>query len=271
MSSNPEIRQLPAGHGWIWAKESLNLVLRQPLPLLLIGLVLQLVLGLTQVPLLGLLVLLAIPVLTAGVLQAMNLTDRGERPTLGVLFAGMGSPAMGHLLLLGVLLLAGSMLAAVMMVMPVMAGLDPDLVSRLEQGDFTALEELPLEEFHKVFIAMLIGMAITGTLSYFAIPLVWFRGLNIWSAIGLGVKAMLRNWQAFLVLGIVVFGVGLLLGLLVSSLILSVGAGSPLWMLVILPMIAFQLFMFAVQYVSYRDIFQMETPAPAQDDNQLLA
>ena len=64
------IRVLPARQGIAWLAQGVALIRAQPARLLFLAVLLQLILGLTRVPLLGLFVILAVPALSAGVLQA---------------------------------------------------------------------------------------------------------------------------------------------------------------------------------------------------------
>ena len=63
-------RLVPPSHGFAWMVQSLSLIRLQAGRLLLIGLLMQLILGLSQLPLIGLLIMLSVPGLTAGLLQA---------------------------------------------------------------------------------------------------------------------------------------------------------------------------------------------------------
>ena len=88
MSDQPTqpIRKVPAARGLAWFSGSWELVRRQPLRLLLISLFFQFFLGFSQADVLGLLVILCLPVLSAGMLHAFFLVERGEKPMLAVLF-----------------------------------------------------------------------------------------------------------------------------------------------------------------------------------------
>ena len=78
--ASPAPRRRPAAAGWAWLRSSLSLFRAQPARLLLIAVLLQLILGLSRVPGLGLLVILAVPALTAGLLQALHLVETGRWP-----------------------------------------------------------------------------------------------------------------------------------------------------------------------------------------------
>ena len=60
-----------------WLVQSMSLLRLQAGRLLLIALLMQLVLGLSQLPLIGLLIILCVPALNAGLLEAFHVTARG--------------------------------------------------------------------------------------------------------------------------------------------------------------------------------------------------
>ena len=80
------IQKLPAARGLAWLSGSWGLIKRQPVRLLLISLFFQFLLSFSQTGALGLVVVLCLPVLSAGLLQAFFLVEQGEKPMLAVLF-----------------------------------------------------------------------------------------------------------------------------------------------------------------------------------------
>ena len=106
MSANKllKINVLPAGRGLVWLTQSLRLIRSQPSRLLFLALLLQLILGLTRLPLIGVIVIMAMPALSAGLLQAFYLAASGQTPTSNILFTPLFSGARtGRLLGLGLL------------------------------------------------------------------------------------------------------------------------------------------------------------------------
>jgi hypothetical protein len=155
--------------------------------------------------------------------------------------------------------------------------LDPDLLARIEQGDIDAMSVLDQATLHRLIIAFMIGLSVTGVLSYMTIPLIWFHDRKLGAALANGVRALIVNWKPFLVLGLgmaaILVPMVLLAGILVS-LASSAGLLSIILMgLVILLLLAFQLIMFATQYCAFRDIFGLESESAllhGTDDSQLL-
>ena len=268
----------PAVRGLTWLTHAIALLGRQPLRLMLLGLVLQMLAGLTQAGALGALFVLLVPSLTAGILQAMYLVDAGYRPPLSTLFSVFGSPdRLLRLVLLGGLMLLGGVLAVMLALSGTIAGMPPDALARLEQGDVEALLSIDPAILQRLMLALVAGLLISGTLSYFAVPLIAFRNAPLGSALLAGLSGMLRNWRPFLVLGLMLAVLSVPVVIL-SALLLGLSAtdaGLPplLGVLMLFLAVLYQLLIFATQYTAFRDIFgfpQTSGPRPA-DDAQLVA
>jgi hypothetical protein len=274
-----QVRVAPPRHGIAWLVQSVALLRVQPGRLLFIAVLLQLMMGLTQVPMVGFLLILSVPALSAGVLQAFRVTAEGGRPAPVLLFSPLFSGShTGRLLSLGALMFAVGILTASLFLSGNEMVLDPDLLARIEQGDIEALSVLDQDTLHRMVIAFLIGISVSGTLSYMTIPLIWFHDRKLGAALNLGLRALVANWKPFLMLGLgmaallvpVVLLAGILVGLAGSAGLLSV----ILMGLVMILLLAFQLILFATQYCAFRDIFGLESvPAPpaGTDDSQLVA
>jgi hypothetical protein len=269
---------LPASRGLAWLTASLELLKRDLLRLLLIGLLLQLLAGLTQVGVLAILFVLAVPALSAGMLQAMHGVDAGARPYPGLLFAAFTRPdRLLRLLLLGGLMLAVTVGAVMVAVSGALTGLDADTLARLEQGDVEAFLMMDPGLIERLMLALALGLVTSGTLSFFAIPLVWFRNMPLGQAIWQGLLGMMRNWRPLLVLGLFL-GVLAVPAALLSALVLGLNAtgqgGSPLLtVLMLFVAVVYQLLLFAGQYLTFRDIFRFRRPSSRGpgDEGQLVA
>lgn len=271
--------KLPAARGLAWVTGSWGLVKRQPLRLLLISLFLQFFLSFSQAGVLGLLVILCLPVLSAGMLQAFNDVERGEKPILAVLFLPFTSTRkLTTLLLLGAVVMVLGFLAITLIMSGQVMNIDEEVLRRIEQGDLEALQLIDPQVMENAVFAMGIGAAISGTVTYFAVPLIWFKQQRMGAAIGLGLKALVRNWRPLLVIGMLLGLLAVPIGLLFGSFYLSAlsgGTASPVLAFLILllgPM--FQLLLFGTQYLAFRDIFGIDSNAAAgagSKDDQLLA
>jgi hypothetical protein len=270
---------LPFSRGLAWLVQSMTLLRMQSARLILIAIFMQVILGLTQVPIIGLLIILSVPALSAGVLEAFDVTGRGGIPSLNLLFRPMTtSKYSGRLLLMGALIFAVGVLSISLVLSGNEALLDPGLMSRIEQGDVDAISQIDQQAIGKMVLAFLVGISISGTLSYFTIPLIWFGDRKLGAALGEGLKAMVRNWKPFIMLALGLF-ITLVPVVVISGLLFGMASGkgalSVIVMAVIMILIlAFQMVLFGTQYCAYRDIFGMgESAAPNEpgDDSQLLA
>ena len=268
-----EPRRVAPSRGMGWLLQSVALLRLQPGRLLLIALLMQLVLGLTQLPLLGLLVVLAVPGLSAGVLEALHVTACGRRPELRMMFLPLASrPHSARLLALGGLIFAIGVLTMSLLLSGSETLMDPAMIERLEQGDLDAVTSLDQQALAEMALAFLIGIAVSGTLSFFAIPLIWFRSYRLGPALLVGLRALVINWLPFLLLGL---GLGLVLMPLavVTGVLIGLAAQGGLVTvfsmgLVVVLLLLFQLLMFATQYCAFRDIFGAPPEAAGMPDNQ---
>jgi len=272
------IRKLPAARGLAWVSGSWGLVKRQPLRLLLISLFFQFLLSFSQTGPLGLVVILCLPVLSAGLLHAFLLVEHGEKPMLAVLFMPFTAKgSIGSLLLLGGVAMAVALLIVTLALAGQMLDIDPDIIIRIEQGDLDALQLIDPQVMQSAVLALALGAAISGSITYFSVPLIWFRKQKMGSALITGLKGLGRNWKPLLVIGLFLAIVAVPIVLLFGSFYLSAlsqGTASTLlgFLLLLLgPM--FQLLLFGTQYLAFRDIFGLdEAVAPANKTNdQLIA
>jgi hypothetical protein len=271
--------RLPASRALAWLAGSWGLVKRQPVRLLLIGLFFQFMLSFSQADLLGLLLVLCLPVFSAGMLQAFHLVARGEKPLLFVLFLPFtASHAVSRLLLLGGMV----MVLGLLLVTSVLAGhamdIDPAMLSQVEQGEVDLLSVVDPVVLEKALLALALAAALSGLMTYFPVPLIWFSRIATGRALLLGLRALGRNWRPLLL-------VGCLLGLLLVPIVLmfggiylsaATGGAAPTWLALLSVLLGalFQLLLFGTQYLAFRDIFGIGEPSGEEEregDDQLLA
>ena len=205
MNGHPpqDFHKLPAARGLAWITGSWGLVKRQPLRLLLISLFLQFFLSLSQAGALGLLVILCLPVFSAGMLPAFYTVERGGKPNLAIFFMPFTSTKMlSTLLMLGAVVMVLGFLAITLMMSGQVMNIDVEVLSRIEQGDLDALQLIDPKIMENAVFAIAIGAAISGSITYFAVPLIWFRQQGMRRAIPLGLMARVRNWRPLLVIGV---------------------------------------------------------------------
>lgn len=272
------IRKMPAASGFAWVSGSWGLVKRQPFRLLLISLFFQFLLSFSQMGPLGMVIILCLPVLSAGLLQAFFLVEHGEKPMLAVLFIPFTVKGrIGPLLLLGGVAMAVALLVVTFTLAGQMPDIDPDIILRIEQGDLDALQLIDPQVLQSAVVAMAIGAAISGCITYFSVPLIWFRQYGVGSALIMGLKALARNWRPLLV-------IGLFLGLLAIPIVLLFGsfylsalsegtASTVLGFILLLVGPIFQLMLFGTQYLAFRDIFGLDEAviSASRPKDQLVA
>lgn len=272
------IQKLPAARGLAWLSGSWGLIKRQPVRLLLISLFFQFLLSFSQTGALGLVVVLCLPVLSAGLLQAFFLVEQGEKPMLAVLFMPFTAKrCIGSLVLLGAVAMVVALLFVTLVLAGQMVDIDPDIIIRIEQGDLDALQLIDPQVLETAVLSMALGAAISGMLTYFSVPLIWFRNQKMGSALLTGLKGLGRNWKPLLV-------IGLMLGLLAVPIVLLFGsfylsalsegtASTLLGILLLLLGPMFQLILFGSQYLAFRDIFGLDeaTATTRKPEDQLVA
>ncbi len=265
--------------GIAWLVQSLALLRMQSGRLLLIAVFMQVILGLTQLPLIGMLIMISVPALSAGILEAFDVTSRGGRPGLNLLFKPLTSGThTGRLFLMGLLVFAVGILSISLMLSGSEELLDPEMVSRIEQGDINALTELDQGSLGKMVMAFLVGIAISGTLSYFTIPLIWFGDRSLGPALAEGIKALIVHWRPFLTLALGLFLISIPV-IVVAGLMIRMAASGGLISVIVMAgmmilLLAFQMLLFASQYCAFRDIFgigEHSGPSSKEDDGQLVA
>lgn len=277
--SAAKFSKLTASHGVSWLTSAWALIRTQTIRLLLISLFFQFFLSLANAGMLGLLVVLCLPVLSAGMLHSIEIADSGKKPILALLFVGFSSgKSLSKLLLLGAIVMVTGFLIVTLVMSGQVMNIDPEILTRIEQGDLDAIQAIDPQIIKNAMFAMLIGAAISGTLTYFAVPLIWFRDESVSQSILVGLAAMARNWRPLLVVGIllamVVAPIGLLFGFFFMSSLQGSAISSVLAFAILLFVPLFQLLVFATQYMAFRDIFNMKAEQDQNSDeggNQLVA
>lgn len=262
-----------------WLGSAWTILRAQTLRLLLISLFFQFFLSFAQAGILGLVVLLCLPVFSAGILHSLHTVALGQKPILAMLFVGFSNgKRLSKLLLLGAIVMVIGLLVVTIAMSGQVMNLDPELLTRIEQGDIDAIQAIDPQVIRNAMFAMLIGAAISGTLTYFAVPLIWFKDATVGQALWVGLTAMAKNWQPLLVIGLllalIAVPIGLLFGIFFLAALKGGAASSALAFLILLFGPLFQLLVFSTQYVAFRDVFRFEVAPDSQDssgDNQLVA
>lgn len=253
---------MPASRGLAWLLTTFSLIRQQTWRLLTVAVMVQLALSFTQLPIIGLIIVFAMPILSAGMLQSFDHVRRGLPLSPMVLFAPLGNKQLAvRLLLLGGLIA----LVAVLIISWMLSGIeefkDPEFLTRIEQGDLNAVLELDPAVVQRAFLSIVLGVGVSGILSNFTIPLVWFRQMSLGLAIATGLRAMFKNWLPFLVLALMLFvlliPLSIILGLLIGIAAVAGGPGIIQYALILLLVLTFQLVMFGTQYCAFAEIFEL--------------
>ena len=256
-------QKVPAARGLAWISGSWQLVKRQPLRLLLISLFFQFFLSLSQADALGLLVILCLPVLSAGMLHAFLVVEQGQKPILAVLFMPFTvRGSVSRLLLLGALVMVLGILVVSMVLAGQILDVDPEILNQIEQGNLDALQLIDPQILENTIIAMAIAAAISGSITYFSVPLIWFKKQAVGVSVVVGLKAMALNWRPLLLIGLVLGLLAVPIVLLFGSFYVSALSGGTastvLTFLLLLLGPLFQLLLFGTQYLAFRDIFGLD-------------
>lgn len=262
-----------------WISDAFGVLRQQPFRLLVLGLLLQLLGGFSQAGIFGVLFVIAAPALAAGMLQGVHEVAQGGRPRLMVLFSAFAnSGRLPGLLMLGLVTLLVSLFTVVIVVGGSVGNLDPELLTRIEAGDASAINDIDPQILMRSMLGLAFGVLLGASLGFYAIPLIWFFGLSFNRAVWLGLWVMVRQWRALLVLGLLMA----LLGLPVASAAaMALGAqqlsGNPsplLTLFMLLLLVGYQLLAFVTQYVSFREVFSgpsRQEPEVSPSDDQLVA
>jgi uncharacterized membrane protein len=245
--------RVPAEQGARWIGDGWRAFMATPGMWLVLAIIWVLVLAALQlIPLVGTLASYLIgPALAGGLLTCARDSLGGRSIDPGQLFDPLTrDDTRGPILVLGALFLVANLVLAVLGMMLFAGGAGMLLLEHggaLGEGgatlDAAAAAQLGLGALLGVLVVFTLGLLVT-ILFYYAIPLVMFAGVRPSAAIGLGVRGIVRNWLALLVLGVL-------------WLMLSVLATIPLFLgwLVLLPLT------FGAWFASYRDVYPMNEPA----------
>ena len=242
-------RKVAAGEGWQWVRSGFMLYRRNPLLLsAAFAMLFGAVMALGLVPQVGgALSEFASPLMVAGFMAAFRALDEGRDLELPHFLAGVRGPAI-PLMTIGAVQLMGAL--AIGLVMEKM-GFDAEafVAAARTQQDPVVLQAM----LNEVAPAVLAGLLLFTPLmmaTWFAPALILFGGARPATALGVSMKAVLRNWAALLVNGLAL-GMMLFLAALVPLM---------LGLLVAMPVL------FGSLYASYQAIFAVwaddSTPPP---------
>jgi hypothetical protein len=237
------LRKVATDNGWHWIAGGWDHFKRNPfawIGALIVWYVIILVADF--IPFIGsLAVNLFSPVFIAGFMLGASEQDSGGDFTVQHLFAGF-SANLGNLVLTGLLyLVAGAIVGVVAVLLFAMTGLG----SMIQQAEMGSIGAGPSVVSIMLLVTVILTLLAVMSMAFWFVPLlVVFDGISPVQAIPMSFAACWKNALAFLVYGLVAFGLALLA-------MLTLGLG----------FIVFAPVMMASIYVSYRDIFHGVAPA----------
>jgi hypothetical protein len=227
-TSNQDIpRKVAASQGFQWVATGFRLYRKGPLLLsAAFGMLFGVVMALGLIPVIGgSLSELASPLMVAGFMAAYRALDEGNELELPQFMAGVQGPAIPLMAVGAVQLLGALLISQVMLGM----GFDPQAVMAAAKNAETSPEQLQAL-LNQSMPALLTGMALFTPLimaTWFAPALILFGGARPLTALGVSMRAVVKNWAAMLTnsiaLGLLLFLAALvpmLLGLLVAMPVL---------------------------------------------------
>lgn len=257
-----EPRALSAGRGWQWIVGGFLIFRKNPVVWILIIVTLYVAFAvLARIPILGIVFVLLMPALLAGLMEGCRALDAGQELKITHLVCGFQKNA-AHLVTLGGISLVSNLL--VLMVGAMMMG---DAAITIMKSAATgpadpAASEAVLREAPRVLTAALVSLLISLPLLmalWFAPLLVYFEDLKPVRSLMISFQACWKNAIPFLLYG------GVFLVAVVALTPISISFRQydlSVWLLapVLVPSI----------YASYKDIFTVAGAAPASGGNPVL-
>jgi len=248
-----EIRIVKAGRGWQWIKEGVALFQKSPLHwVLFVSVLFVAIKVLLLIPLLGLVVMLAIPVLLVGMMEGCRALEYGKPLAFGYLLSGFVRNTAA-LVTLGGISLAGNLLLLL-----IISGIGGDAIMAVMK--FAAQNKVTPENVHeireaasKATFSVLLGWALSIPLLmalWFAPLLAYFNNMKPLRSMLYSLAACWRNMPAFLLYGAVLFAALMLVTpISMAARMLDLG----LWLLapILIPTV----------YAGYKDIFDINETA----------
>jgi hypothetical protein len=254
------LRTVKAARGWTWIVEGIRLFLRKPISSIVTLLILFAGMKLVgQVPLLGLIAMLLMPVFLAGLMDGCKAVDDGRPLALSYLVKGFSKNA-GWLVTLGGLYLIGNFI--VVMIVVALGG-DAFLAIARTLTSGAQLTPQLAEQMQAATLAIT-RAALIGSLAslpllmafWYAPLLTYFDNVTPLRALQASFVACIKNTLPMFVYGLVLFAVMMVLvplGIRVGLYDLGLWLMAP----ALVPSI----------YASYKDIFVRRAAPPAENDD----
>jgi hypothetical protein len=250
--------KVEAGRGLTWLTEGIRLVIANPMPFLVMGLILAVI---NFIPILGGLVLtICGPALIGGIVYAAREQAEGSKAEIAHLFRAFQEPGkIGPMLLLCLPAIVGG---AVLLILGLMFGLGALIGGGLSasSGATEGIAGAIGGGFLVLLLVAVTLMFLIYALQFFAVPRVMLDGIEPFAAMRESLGACIANIGAFLVFAIVLFVAFIVLAF-VLMLVPIIG-----W----IALVAAASVVFATaEYFAWKQVFGTEAnrvlpPAPAQ-------
>lgn len=268
-----DIRKVPIGAGAEWLLGGIALMRRAPLTLGLLGLIWG---GLSALGSLGgqvwlsLLMALAGPILFGGIIYATREVEQGRPASPAHLLQGVRDGKAPRLLAMLLPQAVAMIVLAVLLV--AMVGVDQlehmsaVMVELQTNPDPALMETLPLGALFGWFVAALAIGVVMGFFTFIAIPEVMFTDRGAFAAMGLSLRACLRNIGALLVMLVLVMiamiALSLALQLVGALLAFAIGAHASMFAVQLLLMAILLPVLGGAVYLAWR---QMVGDVPVEE------
>ncbi|MFZ2123049.1 MAG: BPSS1780 family membrane protein [Rhodoferax sp.] len=260
-----KLKLVPARTGAAWVKLGMQTFFKQPLALAGLFVIFMAVMSLaTMLPILGLpLAMTLLPAATLGLMAATREATQGKFPMPLILFTAFrAAPAKVRAMLkLGAMYTGGFML-----VMGASYLVDGGGFARLYLGGSAPTAELLQSPDFQTAMWVFIGLHLPLSLMFWHAPaLVFWNDLPPLKSMFFSIVACFRNFWAFTIFGLSWMGTIVLAVLALGTLGKLLGNPGLLGVLLFPALMLLASMFFTSLYFSYRDSFELEPPAPAQD------
>lgn len=252
------IRKVPAGNGVTWITEAVQLILKNPGPFALMGLVIA-VAGV--IPILGTLALAVLgPALYGGIAWAARDQSRGEKVTFEHLFRAFQQEGkIGPMLLLCLPGVIGGVIVFILAVIVISITVAGVGVSAATESNAALWASLGVGGLILLVFILALAIAVF-TLTFFAIPDLMFRHNDAIGAMKQSMRASIDNIGAVL-LYLLILMVAMFITVVVLSLVSSILAQF-LVSIALAPVVGTSM------YMAWKDVYRdLTTELPAIDAN----
>lgn len=210
--------KVPAGNGWQWIAQALDVLKKHPVPFLAMGLIMGII-GI--IPVLGGLVLLILgPALIAGTCYAAQQADQGRAPEIGHLFRGFQqSDRIGSLIALCIPTVVGALAIFVVAIIFAIGAAVSGGTAMLEQAQSNPMALVAaMGAGMLILIPVLIIIALMiYALTFFAIPRTLLERPDAFANMKESFAACRSNFGAFIIAILILVG-----GMLVLNIIFHI-------------------------------------------------